>query len=66
MRELGLEYRLLADLLQKKILKDEFAKQLETEIWHYVKRQKTWWEAKTKFLEWRKECLRTVRKFLTT
>lgn len=51
MRELGLEYRYLADLLQKKKLKDEFVKKLETEIWHYAKRQRTWFR-KDKNIKW--------------
>ncbi len=42
MRQLGLEYGLLADLLQKKITKDEFTLRLSYDIWHYVKRQRTW------------------------
>lgn len=44
MRALGLEYRFLADLLEKKIKKNDFIKKLETEIWHYVKRQITWFK----------------------
>ena len=42
MRELGLEYKYLADLLQKKISQEEFITKLETEIWQYAKRQRTW------------------------
>ena len=44
MRELGLEYRYLAELLQKKITKAELITKLETEIWHYAKRQMTWFK----------------------
>ena len=44
MEELGLEYRYQAFLLQKKISKTEFEQRLETEIWHYAKRQKTWFK----------------------
>ena len=44
MEELGLEYRLLARFLQKKITKEEMIVQLETAIWHYAKRQMTWWK----------------------
>jgi tRNA dimethylallyltransferase len=51
MNELGLEYRYLALFLQKKITKDEFLKQLETEIWHYAKRQRTWFR-KDKRIKW--------------
>lgn len=42
MSELGLEYRYLAMLLQKKISRTEFIEQLNTAIWHYVRRQKQW------------------------
>lgn len=44
MRELGLEYGALADHLQGKITKREMIERLKTEIWHFVKRQMTWWK----------------------
>lgn len=44
MEQLGLEYKYLAILLQKKISKTEFLEQLENEIWHYAKRQRTWFK----------------------
>jgi tRNA dimethylallyltransferase len=44
MERLGLEYRYLALLLQNKITKKEFLEQLENEIWHYAKRQRTWFK----------------------
>ena len=44
MDRLGLEYRFLALVLQKKITKVEFMTQLELAIWHYVKRQRTWFK----------------------
>ncbi len=44
MRELGLEYRFLADHLTGKLPKEEMLIQLETAIWHYAKRQKTWFK----------------------
>lgn len=44
MTELGLEYKHLALLLQKKISRKEFIKQLDSAIWHYAKRQITWWK----------------------
>jgi len=42
MDELGLEYRYLALYLQKKMTLEEMKKKLATEIWHYAKRQMTW------------------------
>ena len=44
MRELGLEYRYLAMYLQKEISKEEMISKLNTEIWHYAKRQMTWFK----------------------
>ncbi len=44
MSDLGLEYRYGALYLQKKISKDEMITKLNTEIWHYAKRQKTWFK----------------------
>jgi tRNA dimethylallyltransferase len=44
MRKLGLEYGLLADLLQKKISREQFIERLAFDIWHYVKRQRTWFK----------------------
>ncbi len=41
---LGLEYRYLALYLQDKISKDEMLTQLEFAIWHYAKRQRTWFK----------------------
>ncbi len=51
MRELGLEYRYLADLLEKKITKKEFVEQLSSAIWHYAKRQMTWFK-RNKDIRW--------------
>jgi tRNA dimethylallyltransferase len=51
MEELGLEYRYMARYLQGKITKDEMTKQLETEIWHYAKRQMTWFKRNEK-IKW--------------
>lgn len=41
---LGLEYRFVALYLQNKLSKDEMLIQLETAIWQYVKRQRTWFK----------------------
>lgn len=51
MRELGLEYRHLADLLENKIDKKEFEEKLALDIWHFVKRQRTWFK-KNKEINW--------------
>ena len=44
MNELGLEYRYLASYLQNKITKEEMVTKLNTEIWHYARRQMTWFK----------------------
>jgi tRNA dimethylallyltransferase len=51
MRELGLEYRFLADYLENKISKKELTLKLQNEIWHYAKRQMTWFK-RDKSIKW--------------
>ena len=41
---LGLEYRYLALYLQNKMSKKEMLEKLELDIWHYAKRQITYWQ----------------------
>jgi tRNA dimethylallyltransferase len=52
MHDLGLEYRYGALYLQNKITKAEMTEKLTTEIWHYAKRQKTWFK-KDAEIKWR-------------
>ncbi len=47
MRELGLEYRFLANYLQGRLDKKTMLMQLETAIRHYAKRQLTYWRRNT-------------------
>ena len=42
---LGLEYRYVALFLQNKITRTQMQAELEKEIWHYAKRQLTWWKS---------------------
>lgn len=51
MKELGLEYKYLALFLQNKLLKTEMIEQLNTAIWRYAKRQKTWFK-RDKNIKW--------------
>ena len=44
MESFGLEYRWLARYLQNKITKEEMLEKLELDIWHYAKRQRTWFK----------------------
>lgn len=51
MEALGLEYKYLAYYLQKKLTKQQMIAQLETAIWHYAKRQTTWFK-RNKEIKW--------------
>ncbi|MBI4121292.1 MAG: tRNA (adenosine(37)-N6)-dimethylallyltransferase MiaA [Parcubacteria group bacterium] len=44
MRELGLEYRFLADHLTGSLNREEFEEGLRSAIWHYAKRQMRWFK----------------------
>lgn len=48
----GLEYRFIAQYLQKKISKQELLIELEKAIWQYTKRQMTWFKRNKKII-WR-------------
>ena len=47
----GLEYRYVSFYLQKKMTKEEMIEKLFQAIWHFAKRQKTWWK-KDKEIIW--------------
>ncbi|GMQ95241.1 MAG: tRNA (adenosine(37)-N6)-dimethylallyltransferase MiaA [Patescibacteria group bacterium] len=51
MDALGLEYRYLAKLLTGKMLRGEMMEKLNTAIWQYARRQKTWWR-RDKRIKW--------------
>ena len=64
--ELGLEYRFCADLLRKKISKEEFFQKLLYAIVHYAKRQRTWFKRNSQ-IHWianAAEAEKLTRKFL--
>ncbi len=42
--ELGLEYRYIARYLQNQLTREQMLEQLELAIWHYAKRQLTWFK----------------------
>jgi tRNA dimethylallyltransferase len=44
MDELGLEYRYIAMYLKNILSLEEMKEKLKTEIWHYAKRQLTWFK----------------------
>ena len=68
MNELGLESRWCALHLQGKISKQEMLSQLEIAIWHYAKRQKTWFkrDKETLWLDPKdiNRAFKTIRRFL--
>lgn len=49
--DLGLEYRFIAQFLKGELTKQDMTEKLETAIWHYAKRQKTWFK-RDKRIEW--------------
>ncbi|MDD5068549.1 MAG: tRNA (adenosine(37)-N6)-dimethylallyltransferase MiaA [Candidatus Pacebacteria bacterium] len=51
MEALGLEYRYLAKFLKGEISREEMISKLKTEIWHYAKRQMTWFK-RDKRIQW--------------
>jgi len=44
MKELGLEYGMMADLLSGVLSNEQFTTQLQTKIHQYAKRQMTWFQ----------------------
>lgn len=42
MQQLGLEYKYISDFLRKEIVLEEFKEKLFYGVWHYAKRQRTW------------------------
>lgn len=66
MEELGLEYRYLSRYLRGMMTKEEMIEKLTAEIWHYAKRQMTWFK-RDKKIHWvtrPKEALRHAHLFL--
>ncbi len=51
MNELGLEYRHMALLLNNRMSREEFIQKLNTEIWHYARRQWQWFK-RDKNIKW--------------
>lgn len=51
MQELGLEYKYLAHHLKGKITEKEMIETLESKIWQYAKRQRTWFR-RNKSIKW--------------
>lgn len=68
MEELGLEYRYLAKYLKKEIDKNVLIEKLNTEIWKYAKRQKTWFKRNKKikwfYLENKTKILKEIYEFI--
>ncbi len=64
MDELGLEYRYLAKFLQKEISRAEMISRLLTEIWHYARRQMTWFKRDKKIKWFNPKNTQGIEKFL--
>lgn len=71
LNNLGLEYRYVALFLQKKLSKNEMLDKLYIDIWHFAKRQKTWFkrDLKTIWVDPRKntdktKAIKEVKRFL--
>lgn len=71
----GLEYKYISLYLQGKITKQEMTTQLNTAIWHYAKRQMTWFKRdsrikwlneKNNYLQNKKEAKKIIDIFLTS
>ncbi len=52
LEELGLEYRYVAQYLQKKISREEMLSKIKTESWRYAKRQMQWFK-RDKEIKWK-------------
>ncbi len=66
LEELGLEYRYVAQYLQGKMSYEEMTTKLEKEIWHFAKRQMTWFkrDKRINWIENYKEAERLIKDFL--
>jgi len=73
MYDLGLEYRYVSMFLQNKLRKEEMIEKLNTEIWHFAKRQNTWFK-RDQNIVWidpskktdKAKALKLINKFLKT
>ena len=66
MKQFGLEYGLLASLLQKKISKDQFIERLTFDTWHYVKRQRTWFKKDNRVMWYKPTETEAIKKTVKT
>jgi len=66
LEDFGLEYRYLAQYLQKKISYQEMVVTLEKEIWHFVKRQLTWFkrDGRIRWIKKQPEAEKLIKRFL--
>jgi tRNA dimethylallyltransferase len=67
MNDLGLEYRYVSELVQKKKTKNETIQKLDTEIWRYARRQMTWFR-RNKKIHWvktKKDSVKLIKTFIS-
>lgn len=62
MRDLGLEYRFLADLLERRIDRKEFIDQLSITIFQYVRRQRAWFRRDERIKWFRPKEVKKIQK----
>ena len=65
MESLGLEYRYMARYLTGKITLDQMINELNTKIWQYAKRQKTWFK-RNKSIQWYQIGSKTNQKIINS
>ncbi len=66
MEMLGLEYRYIARFLQKKISKEQMIDNLKKEIWHYAKRQMTWFKKNKQIIWVEPKDIKTITLIIST
>jgi len=66
LEKFGLEYKYVSLYLQNKITKQEMIESLKREIWHYAKRQMTWFkhDKRVRWIKDEKEAKNLIKKFL--
>ena len=65
MEQLGLEYRYLFRFLTDKITRAQMIEQLNNEIWHYARRQKSWFRRDKRIRWFRPTAVQNINKQVT-
>jgi len=62
----GLEYRQTALYLQGKITREQMIENLKSDIWHFAKRQRTWFKRNKKIRWYKPTEIKSIKKYLKT